>query len=32
MEEWKDIEFYSRYYYDGKSTEQVLAGDLPSRD
>ena len=27
-----DIEFYSRYYHDGKSTEQVLAGDLPSRD
>lgn len=24
-----DIEFYSRYYHDGKSTEQVLAGDLP---
>ena len=27
-----DIEFYSRYYHDGKSTEQVLAGDLPSID
>ena len=27
-----DIEFYSRYYHDGKSTEQVLARDLPSRD
>ena len=27
-----DIEFYSRYYHDGKSTEQILAGDLPSRD
>ena len=27
-----DIEFYSRYYHDGKSVEQVLAGDLPSRD
>ena len=27
-----DTEFYSRYYHDGKSTEQVLAGDLPSRD
>lgn len=27
-----DIEFYSRYYHDGKSTEQVLACDLPSRD
>ena len=27
-----DIEFYSRYYHDGKSTEQVLVGDLPSRD
>ena len=25
-----DIEFYSRYYHDGKSTEQVLAGDLPT--
>ena len=25
-----DIEFYSRYYHDGKSVEQVLAGDLPS--
>ena len=24
-----DIEFYSRYYHDGKSVEQVLAGDLP---
>ena len=24
-----DIEFYSRYYHDGKSTEQVLSGDLP---
>ena len=27
-----DIEFYSRYYHDGKSVEQVLAGDLPSID
>ena len=27
-----DIEFYSRYYHDGKSTEQILAGDLPSRN
>lgn len=27
-----DIEFYKRYYYDGKSIEQVLNGDLPSRD
>ena len=27
-----DIEFYSRYYHDGKSVEQVLARDLPSRD
>ena len=27
-----DIEFYKRYYHDGKSAEQVLAGDLPSRD
>lgn len=26
-----DIEFYSRYYHDGKSTEQILAGDLPSK-
>ena len=25
-----DIEFYSRYYHDGKSVEQVLAGDLPT--
>ena len=25
-----DIEFYSRYYHDGKSVEQVLAGDLPA--
>lgn len=25
-----DIEFYKRYYHDGKSTEQVLNGDLPS--
>lgn len=25
-----DIEFYSRYYHDGKSTEQILTGDLPS--
>lgn len=25
-----DIEFYSRYYHDGKSTEQILNGDLPS--
>lgn len=25
-----DIEFYKRYYYDGKSTEQVLNGDLPT--
>lgn len=27
-----DIEFYKRYYHDGKSAEQVLNGDLPSRD
>ena len=27
-----DIEFYKRYYHDGKSAEQVLVGDLPSRD
>ena len=27
-----DIEFYGRYYHDGKSVEQVLAGDLPSID
>lgn len=25
-----DIEFYKRYYHDGKSTEQVLNGDLPT--
>ena len=24
-----DIEFYKRYYHDGKSVAQVLAGDLP---
>ena len=24
-----DIEFYKRYYHDGKSVEQVLNGDLP---
>lgn len=26
-----DIEFYKTYYYDGKSVEQVLAGDLPKK-
>ena len=27
-----DIEFYKRYYHDGKSSAQVLAGDLPTTD
>lgn len=27
-----DIEFYKRYYHDGKSIAQVLAGDLPKAD
>lgn len=26
-----DIEFYKRYYHDGKSAEQVLNGDLPQK-
>lgn len=26
-----DIEFYKTYYHDGKSVEQVLAGDLPKK-
>ena len=25
-----DTEFYRRYYYDGKSTEQIVSGDLPT--
>lgn len=27
-----DIEFYKRYYHDGKSAQQILAGDLPKRN
>ena len=26
-----DIEFYKRYYHDGKSVEQVINGDLPQK-
>ena len=26
-----DIEFYKTYYYDGKSSEQILEGDLPKK-
>ena len=26
-----DIEFYKTYYHDGKSTEQILKGDLPEQ-
>lgn len=26
-----DIEFYKTYYYDGKSAEQILSGDLPKK-
>ena len=24
-----DNEFYKRYYHDGKSSEQIISGDLP---